>query len=73
LETQKEKAMHATYSTRTSTASPHDRYADLTDERLAAALAGEDDAEEDGLNPLERTTCHVHRRWLHECASSPCT
>jgi hypothetical protein len=49
----------------------HDRYADLTDERLAAALCAEDDAEEHGLNPLERTTCHVHRRWLHDCVSSP--
>lgn len=48
-----------------------DRYADLTDQRLAARLSTEDLAEEDGLNPLERTTCYTHRRWLHHCISSP--
>lgn len=63
--------MYATSSTRTALAAPHDRYADLTDARLAAALCDEDDAEETGLNPHERTTCHVHRRWLHDCVSSP--
>jgi len=47
------------------------RYADLADHRLAAALAREDAAEEDGLNPFERTTCYTHRRWLHQCVSSP--
>lgn len=51
---------------------PHaERYADLADRRLAAALATEDAAEETGLDPLERTTCHFHRRWLHHCVSSP--
>jgi len=49
----------------------HHRYADLADARLAAALAAEDAAEEDGFDPHERTTCHVHRRWLHDCVSSP--
>ena len=47
------------------------RYADLTDQRLALALTAEDRSEEDGLDPLERTTCRSHRRWLHDCVSSP--
>lgn len=46
------------------------RYADLADHRLAAALSREDTAEDDGLNPFERTTCYTHRRWLHQCVSS---
>jgi hypothetical protein len=48
-----------------------DRYADLADRRLAAALAAEDRAEDAGLDPLERATCRVHRRWLHRCIASP--
>jgi hypothetical protein len=48
-----------------------ERYADLTDRRLATALSTEDAAEDDGLNPLERATCYTHRRWLHHCVSSP--
>jgi hypothetical protein len=63
--------MRMTVSTPAGAVPVHDRYADLTDVRLAVALTGEDDAEECGLNPLERTTCHVHRRWLHDCVSSP--
>jgi len=47
------------------------RYADLTDQRLAIALTAEDRSEEDSLHPLERITCHTHRRWLHDCVSSP--
>ena len=48
------------------------RYTDLRDRRLAAALSTEDLIEaEDGLDPLERTTCWTHRRWLHQCISSP--
>ncbi|MFI7680183.1 hypothetical protein [Actinophytocola sp. NPDC049390] len=48
------------------------RYADLADVALAAALSGEDIAEDaDGLDPLERVTCRLHRRWLHHCVSSP--
>lgn len=47
------------------------RYADLRDRRLAAALSTEDRAERVGLDPLERTTCWTHRRWLHHCVSSP--
>jgi hypothetical protein len=46
------------------------RYDTLADRRLAAVLAAEDAAEDDGLNPLERLTCHVHRRWVHQCVSS---
>jgi hypothetical protein len=49
----------------------HERYADLADRALAAALSTEDAAEERGLDPLERTTCYPHRRWLHHCVSSP--
>lgn len=48
------------------------RYRDLGDRRLAAKLVAEDAAEErDGLSPHERITCHTHRRWVHECISSP--
>jgi hypothetical protein len=64
-------------STQTITAVPalpavHERYADVADRRLAVALSTEDAAEERGeLDPLERTTCYTHRRWLHHCVSSP--
>jgi hypothetical protein len=47
------------------------RYADVTDRRLARTLTTEDQSEEDGLDPLERTTCRTHRRWLHDCVASP--
>jgi len=54
---------------------PHDHiddcYADLADRRLAIALSAEDEAEEAGLDPMERITCRTHRRWLHHCVSSP--
>ncbi|WP_245645951.1 hypothetical protein [Pseudonocardia acaciae] len=43
----------------------------LADGRLAATLAAEDEAEDAGLDPLERITCRTHRRWLHHCISSP--
>ena len=46
-------------------------YANLRDRRLAATLASEDVAEVGGLDPLERLTCRTHRRWVHECVSSP--
>lgn len=46
------------------------RYADIRDRALAAMLAEEDAAEELGLNPLERVSCRVHRRWLHHCVHS---
>jgi hypothetical protein len=39
--------------------------------RLAERLAAEDAAESRGLSPFERTTCGVHRRWIHDCVSSP--
>ncbi|MPZ81800.1 MAG: hypothetical protein GEV28_15930 [Actinophytocola sp.] len=49
-----------------------ERYADLTDLRLALALSTEDSAEEkNDLDPLERTTCYTHRRWPHHRDSSP--
>ncbi|SDI14653.1 hypothetical protein SAMN05192558_101434 [Actinokineospora alba] len=64
-----------TTATRTPAVEPagrvHDRYADLRDRRLAVALSTEDDTEADGLNPLDRMTCWTHRRWLHDCVSSP--
>ena len=47
-----------------------ERYADVRDRRLAAVLAEEDAAEELGLNPLERISCRLHRRWLHHCVHS---
>jgi hypothetical protein len=38
---------------------------------LATALAAEDEAEDTGwLDPLDRLTCRVHRRWIHECSHS---
>lgn len=48
----------------------HDRYADLRDRVLAEALAAEDAAERDDLDPLERLTCRTHRRWVHQCVHS---
>ncbi len=49
-----------------------ERYADLADRRLADVLSAEDAAEEhSGLSPHERLTCHTHRRWAHQCISSP--
>lgn len=47
------------------------RYADLVDPSLAAVLSTEDESEERGLDPFERTTCYAHRRWLYQCVSSP--
>ncbi|MET8764893.1 hypothetical protein [Lentzea sp. NPDC004782] len=46
------------------------RYAGVRDRALAAMLAEEDAAEELGLNPLERVSCRLHRRWLHHCVHS---
>lgn len=49
-----------------------ERYADVLDTRLANTLIVEDAAEErEALSAHERITCHVHRRWAHECISSP--
>jgi hypothetical protein len=47
------------------------RYGDLADRRLAAQLATEDADVEAGRSPFERLTCPAHRRWLHQCISSP--
>jgi len=46
------------------------RYAGVRDRALAVMLAEEDAAEEIGLNPLERVSCRLHRRWLHHCVHS---
>jgi hypothetical protein len=48
-----------------------DQYVDLRDRRLATMLSAEDAAEIDGLDPLERITCGLHRKWIHRCAHSP--
>lgn len=49
-----------------------ERYADLRDRRLADMLIIEDAAEDRAeLSALERISCHLHRRWAHECISSP--
>ena len=41
-------------------------------ERLDAVLDREDRYEELGrLSPHERLSCPVHRRWVHQCVSSP--
>lgn len=49
-----------------------ERYADLRDRRLAHLLIAEDAAEDrEELSPFERISCHTHRRWAHECISSP--
>ncbi len=50
---------------------PRGRYDDLADRRLAAILAAEDTAQEHGLSPHTRTTCYVHRCWVHQCVSDP--
>lgn len=47
------------------------RYSDVAGHRLAATLHDEDIAEEAGLDPFERTSCRIHRRWLHQCVHSP--
>ena len=45
--------------------------APVTAATLVDALAAEDHAEDTGwLDPLDRLTCRVHRRWIHECAHS---
>ncbi|MEV4313085.1 hypothetical protein [Actinocrispum sp. NPDC049592] len=48
-----------------------DRYGDLADRHLAAILAAEDTAERHGFNPHVRSTCALHRCWIHECISDP--
>ena len=46
------------------------RYAGVRDRRLAATLHSEDLAEDTGLDPFERISCRIHRRWLHQCVHS---
>lgn len=42
------------------------------DANLATRLAVEDTAESAGRLPVDsRLTCGVHRRWIHDCVSSP--
>ncbi|MGW3470425.1 hypothetical protein ACWDKQ_18645 [Saccharopolyspora sp. NPDC000995] len=49
-----------------------ERYADVRDPRLAHTLILEDAMEErEEISAHERITCHVHRRWAHECIASP--
>ncbi|UOZ04180.1 hypothetical protein [Amycolatopsis sp. WQ 127309] len=51
---------------------PQDRPAAPRQPLLATTLAREDRAEDTGgLDPTDRVTCRTHRRWLHECVSSP--
>lgn len=48
------------------------KYADLVNHKLAAVLTSEDQQEEvHDLSPHDRLTCRTHRRWVHECLSSP--
>ena len=54
-----------------STGCAPDRYSDVGDLVLAATLRAEDHAERAGADPLERSTCWTHRRWLYQCVSSP--
>jgi hypothetical protein len=54
-----------------SGATRRERYDDLDDRLLAAILAAEDIAEEHGLSPHTRATCHFHQCWTHQCVSSP--
>jgi hypothetical protein len=52
--------------------SPQDRPAAARPALLASMLAREDRVEDDGgLDPTDRVTCRTHRRWLHDCVSSP--
>ncbi|HET6501777.1 MAG TPA: hypothetical protein VFG87_13540 [Amycolatopsis sp.] len=55
----------------TATSDRSGRYTDLADRALARRLADEDAAVERGLSPFERLTCPAHRRWMHQCVSSP--
>jgi len=63
--------MYTTFSTEAGTAAPRENQADVADIRLALALAADDENEDHGLNLHERTTCHLHRRSLHDCVSTP--
>ncbi|GAA0250996.1 hypothetical protein GCM10010492_59090 [Saccharothrix mutabilis subsp. mutabilis] len=54
----------------TTTETTTDRYADVSNRSLADVLRAEDAAEEDGLDPFERVSCRLHRRWIHQCVHS---
>ncbi len=41
------------------------------DPRLAAALAADDRAEDAGMHPDDRSTCHTHQSWFEDCKDSP--
>ncbi|MER7331754.1 MULTISPECIES: hypothetical protein [unclassified Micromonospora] len=38
---------------------------------LADALAADDAAEDAGMHPDDRLTCHTHQCWLEDCADHP--
>lgn len=51
---------------------PQDRPAAARQPLLETTLAREDGDEDGGrLDPTDRVTCRTHRRWLHDCVSSP--
>lgn len=51
---------------------PSRRDSDCLRSALATVLAREDpDEEHAGLSPHDRLTCPLHRRWVHQCVSSP--
>jgi hypothetical protein len=41
------------------------------DERLASALTADDAAEDAGMHPDDRTTCHTHQSWFDDCKTDP--
>ncbi|MER5350606.1 hypothetical protein ABT093_09770 [Kitasatospora sp. NPDC002551] len=41
------------------------------EKKLAAALDRDDAAEDAGMHPDNRETCHTHQCWAHECADHP--
>lgn len=41
------------------------------DRNLRAALAADDAAEDRGMHPDRRRTCHTHQCWATDCADHP--
>ncbi|MGW2371695.1 hypothetical protein [Kitasatospora sp. NPDC001683] len=41
------------------------------EQKLAAALKRDDDAEDAGMHPDERNTCWTHQCWASECENDP--
>lgn len=41
------------------------------DTALAAALAADDTAEDEGMHANSRRTCHSHQCWVEKCADHP--